>query len=55
MVYVGWCDTRVPFPSQEVGPGRQAGRQLLALRLQNPRPTLGSPTVPIHRYLAQVL
>lgn len=48
MVYVGWCYTHVPFPSREVGPGRQAGRQLLALRLQKPRPTLGSPTVPIH-------
>lgn len=47
MVYVGWCYTHVPFPSTGSG-ARQAGRQLLALRLQKPRPTLGSPTVPIH-------
>lgn len=24
MVYVGWCNTRVPFPSWEGGPSRQA-------------------------------
>lgn len=52
MVYVGWCNTRVPFPSQEVGPGRQAA---LGSEAAEPEAHTGLSHRPYLTYLAQVL